>query len=113
MTKAVALDVISPFRPKWNQSRALDYLYYSGITNAKVRYIQHDMSLVHVSSFINCNCNVILNIFVLQQDRQIMRETYRQVTEQLEKHPQECERLEEECNIRLDERHNKTRNTRY
>ena len=42
-----------------------------------------------------------------------MRETYRQVTEQLEKHPQECERLEEECNIRLDERHNKTRNTRY
>ena len=37
LTKAVALDVISPFRPKWNQSRALDYLYYSGITNAKVR----------------------------------------------------------------------------
>ena len=42
-----------------------------------------------------------------------MRETYRQVTEQLEKHPLECERLDEECNIRLNERNNKTRNTRY
>ena len=52
-------------------------------------------------------------LIFLQQDRQIMRETYRQVTVQLEKHPQECERLEEECNIRLDERNNKTRNTRY
>ena len=36
LTKAVALDEISSFRPKWNQSRALDYLYYSGIASAKV-----------------------------------------------------------------------------
>ena len=36
MTKAVVLDDISKFRPKWNQTRALDYFYYSGIANAKV-----------------------------------------------------------------------------
>ena len=36
LTKAVALDEISNFRPKWNQSRALDYIYYSGIASAKV-----------------------------------------------------------------------------
>ena len=36
LTKAVVLDEISTFRPNWNQSRALDYLYYSGIASAKV-----------------------------------------------------------------------------
>ena len=36
LTKAVALDEISIFRPGWNQTRAMDYFYYSGITNSKV-----------------------------------------------------------------------------
>ena len=36
LTKAVVLDEISKFRPKWSQTRALDYFYYSGIANAKV-----------------------------------------------------------------------------
>ena len=39
LTKAVVLDEISIFRPGWNQTRAMDYFYYSGITNAKVSII--------------------------------------------------------------------------
>ena len=68
---------------------------------------QYNMSLVIIVIVID------FQLIFSQQDRQIMRETYRQVTEQLEKHPRECERLDEECNIRLNERNNKTRNTRY
>lgn len=76
LTKAVALDEISSFRPKWNQSRALDYLYYSGIASAK--------------------------------DRQLMRETYKQVVEQISNYSEECKRLDFERYERLEQRQNRT-----
>ena len=43
----------------------------------------------------------------------MMRETYRQVTEQLQKYPEECERLEKERIDRLSKRYNKTQEARY
>ena len=36
----------------------------------------------------------------------MMRETYRQVTDQLNQHPQECKRLEEERRNRWNKRYN-------
>ena len=38
----------------------------------------------------------------------MMRETYRQVVEQINTYPQECERLEEERMARLQSRQNRT-----
>ena len=38
----------------------------------------------------------------------MMRETYRQVVEQIEQYPQECERLENERIDRLQQRQNRT-----